>query len=700
MKIVGPVFIKELFQLAQSRRLVIMKGVFFLFMFLGFLLIASEGSKGYNRDEFGVMLYAAVAVLNAGAILLFTPIVTASAVSGEREANTLGLLLLTRLSAWNIVQDKGLSRMSLLLFLISLTFPLMAASVLYGGVEMRHVICAIGNIIGLGLMTSGLSIFFSAARSKFSGAVASTYVALLVWLLLVPIGVALYFQGGVEVAFINPFMSVGMTFESTMGGYLDASWMVNLAIGAGVYLVCTTAAALIVRRMAMTDTVHVSTESRGFLVALKRLGYVTAHANPLLFLRAQRLGNQNPLAWQCGRIAPGSHKPGLYNVVNVLCLLLAGVIIAVCVIISIWDGGTRFAYEIYSLSVGSVVLNAVVVGSVMYHSMIRSPTLSKFPWMIWVLSIVCSGLALLWIHQSAGELFTSARESHLPGIMLVTQCVLVGLSLLWGYMALRCYVSTDDHGASRFMDTMCALANVLNVALFMSATYWVLRGILDGGGTEWMFYFVYCVGYGIAMLIVVILGASSFAREKQTGTFSILLSTCLSGRQIVSGVVRGTFRTMVPFLSVCLGVLFMGEALDPSEYGVLASIANLVVQFGFALVLAIWMSLIRKTPAQAIIITFVILICLYAVIPIFAEIMNAEFYQCSPGFLLAVSLMPSEFRGDDVAWWWVATLCVYLPATVGIYFWMCYRFNKITGRQEEDWHANPERETSSGVTAD
>ena len=147
--------------MAQSRRLAIMKWLFLGCLFVGFLLCAQEGSRGYNQDEFGVILFGAVSFLCAGAVLLFAPIMTASVISGEREANSLGLLFLTRLNAWSIVQEKGLSRMVLLFYITGLTFPLLAAGLLYGGVEARQVWSAIANMIAMGMLTSGSHFKFS-----------------------------------------------------------------------------------------------------------------------------------------------------------------------------------------------------------------------------------------------------------------------------------------------------------------------------------------------------------------------------------------------------------------------------------------------------------------------------------------------------------------------------------------------------------
>ena len=69
--------------------------------------------------------------------MFIVPAVTASSISGERERQTLDLMLTTRMSAGQIVGGKLLSALSTLLLLILSSFPAVAMVFVYGGITCR-----------------------------------------------------------------------------------------------------------------------------------------------------------------------------------------------------------------------------------------------------------------------------------------------------------------------------------------------------------------------------------------------------------------------------------------------------------------------------------------------------------------------------------------------------------------------------------
>ena len=73
-------------------------------------------------------------------------------------------------------------------------------------------------MIAMGMLTSGVAILSSALWSKFSSAIAMTYLVLLVWYLIVPLVVGGVTQDVYLVAMISPFVSVWMSFETFFGG--------------------------------------------------------------------------------------------------------------------------------------------------------------------------------------------------------------------------------------------------------------------------------------------------------------------------------------------------------------------------------------------------------------------------------------------------------------------------------------------------
>ena len=698
MRPVAPVFFKELYQMAQSRRLAIMKWLFLGCLFVGFLLCAQEGSRGYNQDEFGVILFGAVSFLCAGAVLLFAPIMTASVISGEREANSLGLLFLTRLNAWSIVQEKGLSRMVLLFYITGLTFPLLAAGLLYGGVEARQVWSAIANMIAMGMLTSGVAILSSALWSKFSSAIAMTYLVLLVWYLIVPLVVGGVTQDVYLVAMISPFVSVWMSFETFFGGIwataVDRTWLWNLGIGFGAYLFCTAMAALLVRRMALSDTAHVTAETRGFGVAVKRFGYVLAHANPFLIFHRQRLMNYNPVEWQYTRLTPGSARAGLYNLANAFGLIVVGLLFFWMVRYMLrggWRSGELGLALVgfYGLAILSAIFVGLMVSRLVHSLSVRRERPSMGVRVLAALSFVVIGIQI-WtgVTGATGQVFSeltlrfgkqSLSTTFFPEAVSAYVMMLVAL-LVMGGLCIAWYCTDDDGFRRERMDRIWMLTNFLNAMALFGVSFWVFSVMSGSYVNDDLFYSLFIIIYGGVILFAVILGGSTFTREKQIGTFPILLSTRMKGSQIVNGVLLGCWRTMLPMLGLALSIVLVGALLDPDEFSFFRGLVSAVIHVGFALVLSVFLALIRPNLIQTLVITIGILAFLYVGLPLFGELADVDAYLVSPGWLVGAGLSQDAFE-DEAGWWWLGNFILYIPAALLMYVYMVGRFDAIVGRQ-------------------
>ncbi len=71
------------------------------------------------------------------------PIVTAGALTTEKERETLALLLLTTLTPRQIVLQKYASRMTPIMSFVFLSFPLMAITYTFGGVTIEELVMGI-----------------------------------------------------------------------------------------------------------------------------------------------------------------------------------------------------------------------------------------------------------------------------------------------------------------------------------------------------------------------------------------------------------------------------------------------------------------------------------------------------------------------------------------------------------------------------
>lgn len=155
-------------------------GVLLLIGFLYYLAFI-ESSYAWNtsvnaRQEAGMQIYTVLAVLQFSLILLITPAQTAGTISGEREKQTLDLLLSTKMSPFGIVFGKLISSMSYILLLIVTSIPLFSLVFLFGGVTPGDMAQLFLFYIITAFAVGSIGIFYS---TLFKRTVASTVITYL-----------------------------------------------------------------------------------------------------------------------------------------------------------------------------------------------------------------------------------------------------------------------------------------------------------------------------------------------------------------------------------------------------------------------------------------------------------------------------------------------------------------------------------------
>lgn len=155
-------------------------GVLLLIGFLYYLAFI-ESSFSWNssvnaRQEAGMQIYTVLAVLQFSLILLITPAQTAGTISGEREKQTLDLLLSTKISPFGIVFGKLISSMSYILLLIITSIPLFSLVFLFGGVTPGDMAQLFLFYIITAFAVGSIGIFYS---TLFKRTVVSTVITYL-----------------------------------------------------------------------------------------------------------------------------------------------------------------------------------------------------------------------------------------------------------------------------------------------------------------------------------------------------------------------------------------------------------------------------------------------------------------------------------------------------------------------------------------
>lgn len=181
---INPVYKKELKISVRSIRLS-------LTMFAYNALLAMIGllafyfnfeAGGYRSINYSSVLivYTLIAVLEFALILFVVPAFTANAIAGEREKQTLEILLTTTLKPEQIIIGKLMSSISTIILLIFSSFPIMAIVFAVGGVRFIDLLQFMVFACITAVFIGSIGILFSTLFKKTVPATVFTYGAVLV----------------------------------------------------------------------------------------------------------------------------------------------------------------------------------------------------------------------------------------------------------------------------------------------------------------------------------------------------------------------------------------------------------------------------------------------------------------------------------------------------------------------------------------
>lgn len=120
-------------------------------------------------------IYEFVATIEFILLTFIVPAVTASSISGERERQTLELMLTTQMTPGQIVSGKLMSALSTLMLLVISSFPAIMLVFVFGGITLSDVVALLLCYTAVALFGGGLGIFLSAAFKRSTIATVVTY---------------------------------------------------------------------------------------------------------------------------------------------------------------------------------------------------------------------------------------------------------------------------------------------------------------------------------------------------------------------------------------------------------------------------------------------------------------------------------------------------------------------------------------------
>lgn len=275
----GPIFAKELRTTARRKRTYLLR-----FGYLGLLLLGMLALHAVTRLEMnwvgrgvawraqqaarlGTYFFTFFAFFTTIAMALIGPVLTCTAINGERLHKTLPALLMTPITAWQIVAGKLFSRMLVALTLIGLSLPVLAIVRLLGGVELDQMFGAVILAAGIGIFAAALGLLYSTLVSRAYAVILLSYATMgFLWGLL-PLMSALFVIEVVEVRnavvlnrlfnlfeLSNPFPALVMlTVEGAPLGVGVLGWPAPAATHAALAALLLLATAALLRRMARRE---------------------------------------------------------------------------------------------------------------------------------------------------------------------------------------------------------------------------------------------------------------------------------------------------------------------------------------------------------------------------------------------------------------------------------------------------------------
>ncbi|MCY2953167.1 MAG: ABC transporter permease subunit, partial [Planctomycetota bacterium] len=279
----GPIFGKELRSTARRRRTYVLRFLYLailLTIMLFFFTVATLNLRGQSNSavrqsqqlaEMGAIFFAVFSFFTLSSMALLGPVLTATAINSERLHKTLAVLLMTPITAWQIVAGKLFSRLLIALTLIGLTLPALSVVRLLGGIETGQIVGALALSISVVIAAAALGLLLSTLMNRAYSVILLSYGTMLIVYALTPMVIAMVMatltrtssgRGPPGYWFLmhfvnltNPFFVMG-TLVATRGGmpFKLLSWeycaAVHFAAAAALLLLC----GFFLRRIAKKET--------------------------------------------------------------------------------------------------------------------------------------------------------------------------------------------------------------------------------------------------------------------------------------------------------------------------------------------------------------------------------------------------------------------------------------------------------------
>lgn len=113
-----------------------------------------------------IQIFCVLCYMLLALVLLIVPGITSSSINGERERQTLDLMLCTTFSPYSIINGKIVASILHVMLLIVASFPILGVAFLYGGIDLTDIAKLMIFYISTAFMVSALGVYVSCLFKK------------------------------------------------------------------------------------------------------------------------------------------------------------------------------------------------------------------------------------------------------------------------------------------------------------------------------------------------------------------------------------------------------------------------------------------------------------------------------------------------------------------------------------------------------
>jgi len=157
--------------------LLFLTGVLYLFFLVNDMVFGRYGTASFT-PRVAVNAYNVIAWFQFGLLMLIVPALTSTAISGERERQTLDLLLCSDISPWSIVVGKVVVSIAHIMFLVVASLPVLGMVFMFGGISFGEILLLFLFYVLTALMAASLGVFLSTVFKRNVTAIITTYICL------------------------------------------------------------------------------------------------------------------------------------------------------------------------------------------------------------------------------------------------------------------------------------------------------------------------------------------------------------------------------------------------------------------------------------------------------------------------------------------------------------------------------------------